>query len=134
MLIINLQWDQLQAGRLNPIFTTDNNIEYIENKWVIQLHTELKTMTGKLWCSHIPNRTLLRANDQFLMDAWDAAGLQSSTLQTLNYCRMYLRVARLSDIVTNDGCQIQAQYLYGTAINPHTTHEWPRQEKPGPHA
>ena len=47
-------------------------------------------------------------------------------------CRLYLRVARLSDIVTNDGKNIQATYLNGTKINQFVSHDWPRQEKPSP--
>ena len=88
VITINLQWAQLQAGRLNPIFTSDDNIDYIENAWVIHLHNKLKTMTGRLWCSHIPTGIFLRANDSFLMDAWDTEGFHTHTLQTLNYCRL----------------------------------------------
>ena len=32
VIIINLQWAQVQAGRVNPIFTSDDRIDYIENK------------------------------------------------------------------------------------------------------
>ena len=35
VMIINLQWIQVQAGRANPILTSDDRIDYIENKWVI---------------------------------------------------------------------------------------------------
>ena len=65
------------------------------------------------------------------MDAWDAEGLPTSTLQILNYCRIYLKVHRLSEIVTNDGFHIQEHYLSERHINRIITHDWPRQEKPG---
>ena len=51
-------------------------------------------------------------------------------LKRLNYCRMYLRVSRLSDITTNDGYTIQPGYYNGTQINPYTTQHWPRQQRP----
>ena len=34
VMLINLQWAQVQAGRVNPIFTSDDRIDYIENSWV----------------------------------------------------------------------------------------------------
>ena len=43
---------------------------------------------------------------------------------------MYLKVHRLSEIVTNDGLHFQEQYLRGRNPNPYITHEWPRQERP----
>ena len=87
-------------------------------------------MTGKLLIPTIPSGTYLRANDVYLMDAWDAEGLSLAILQKLNYCRMYLKVNRLSDIVTNDGQHIQVGYLNGRKVNQASTHEWPRQQKP----
>lgn len=88
-------------------------------------------MAGKLWCSDIPSGKFLRANDKYIMDEWDDEGLPTHTLQILNNCRIYLKVTRLSDIVTNDGYHIQTQYINGSHINHILTHDWPRQEKPG---
>ena len=130
VIIINLQWAQVQAGRMNPIFTSDDRIDYIENNWVIHLHHELRSMTGKLLCTDIPSGILLRANDRYLMDAWDEEGLPTQTLTILNYCRLYLKVTRLSDIVTNDGNRFQDHFVSGSNINRKVTHDWPRQEKP----
>ena len=82
-------------------------------------------------CSDLTSGNFLRANDRYLMDAWDAEGLPTSTLQILNYCRIYLKVHRLSEIVTNDWFHIQEHYLSGRNINRIIIHDWPRQEKPG---
>ena len=46
VLLINLRWAQLQAGRQAPLFTSKYNIEYIENVWVIQLHNAIHGMGG----------------------------------------------------------------------------------------
>ena len=43
---------------------------------------------------------------------------------------MFLRVQRLSDIVTNDGLKIQDCYLEGTTINKYSNDSWPRQNRP----
>ena len=64
------------------------------------------------------------------MDAWYESGLTNRILQILNYCRIYLKVARLSGIVTNDGNHIQDKYLHGSEINRIIAHDWPGQEKP----
>ena len=120
----------LQAGRRHAIFTSDDRIDYIENPWVIQLHNELKRMIGKLLLRDITGDQIQRVNDQFLMDIWDQQNLPIATLYKLNLCRLYLRVSRLSDIVSNDGKHIQYGFLTGTRINPYTNLEWPRQSKP----
>lgn len=64
-------------------------------------------MTGKILLTNNPSGTYLRANDKYLIDAWDEEGLTLATLQILNYGRIYLKVTRLSNIVTNDGNYIQ---------------------------
>ena len=60
-------------------------------------------MTGKLLLTELPSGTYLRVNEKYFMDAWDEEDLPIATLQILNYCRIYLKVTRLSDIVINDG-------------------------------
>ena len=101
--LINIRWAMLQAGRRNPIFTSDDRIDYIENKWIIHLHNTLRLMTGKILIHNITSNPLLRENDQYLMDMWDNINLSTATLYQLNLCRLYVRVATLSDIVSNDG-------------------------------
>ena len=120
----------LHAGRRNALFTSDDRIDYIENQWVIHLHNELKRMTGKLLIRGITGEPLYRVNDQFLMDIWDQQNLSIASLYQLNLCRLYLRVSKLSDIVSNDGKHIQYGFLAGTRINTYTNLEWPRQSKP----
>ena len=116
----------VQAGRRAPIFTSDNRIDYIENSWVIQLHNSLKSMTGKLIIQGITSGRLNKINDRYLMDIWDENNVSLVTLRKLNMCRLYLRVERLYDIVTNNGKYIQDDYLYETKINKYVTHDWPR--------
>ena len=87
-------------------------------------------MTGKLLITGLHSVICLRVNDKFLMDTWDEESLPIQTLQILNYCRMYLKVTRISDIATNDGNYIQTAFIQGTQINTIPHHDWPRQQKP----
>ena len=64
------------------------------------------------------------------MDGFAKMKLPTQTMRRLNYCRMYLRVERLSDIATNDGKKIQGRYMSGVMRNPYTNKTWPHQIKP----
>ena len=79
---------------------------YIENSWVIQLHQALHEMGGKLLLHQFSSGILQRVNDQFIMDAIPINKIFLPTIRRINYCRLYLRVRRLSDIVTNDGLRV----------------------------
>ena len=60
---------------------------------------------------------LHRQGDVFLMEEFANAGFTMTDLKKLNRCRIYLRVVRLSDIVTNNGKYIKDAYLNGTKMN-----------------
>ena len=115
---------------LTSVFTTTNNISYIKNAWVVQLHEELANMSDKLLSTDIKSGVLQRKNDEFLMDMFIRQYTNTSTLRQLNYCRMYLQIEWLSDITTNDGKQLHLRYYYGLQQKPYTNHRWPYQEKP----
>ena len=52
------------------------------------------------------------------------------TIRRINYCGMYLRVERLSDIVTNYGLSIKPHYFNGTKRNLFSNKTWPHQNNP----
>ena len=87
-------------------------------------------MGGKLLIHQINSGILQRVNDKYIMDAISCQSFSLATIRRINYCRMYLRVERLSDIVTNDGLRIQSRYFHGTKRNPFTNKEWPHQNCP----
>ena len=121
-LLINFKWAIVQAGHRKPIFTTDDRIDYIENRWFIQLHDSLQLMTGKLLIQGIDSGTINRIHDQYLMDVWDQSNLSISSLYQLNLCRMYLRFTKLSYIVSND----EKLYSNSTYISHEATLMWNR--------
>ena len=130
VLLINLRWVMLQMGQRAPPFTTSNNIAYIESKWVIHLHEELVEMSGKLLITDLNGGVLQRNRDEFLMDIFTSTYKNVTMLAHLNYCRMYLKIARLSDIATNEGKYMQSHFYHGRKQNDLSNQQWPYQEKP----
>ena len=92
---------------------SNQNIDYVENIWVIQLHKALSDMGGKLLIQQLDSGILQRINDKYIMDAIVMRNFSLSSLRRINYCRIYLRVERISDIATNDGLRIQSRYFLG---------------------
>ena len=80
-------------------------------------------MTGKLLIREIAGEPIHRIHDQFLMNIWNKQNLPIASLYQLNLCHLYLRVSKLSDIVSNDGKHIQYAFLDGTRINTYTNLE-----------
>jgi hypothetical protein len=70
--------------------------------------------------------------DEFLMDALPLRGNCSpSQLETLNACRMHLRVSRLSEIASADGGSLRRDPLAGRDAGIHlSATKWPRQARP----
>ena len=73
--------------------------------------------------------SLLRANDQFLMDAFVRAGFRGADLLQLNICRMFLHAVTLSDIATVSGSEITLSDWEGHAPNKVSAYSWPRVQK-----
>ena len=74
-------------------------------------------------------------DDQFLMLAFAYHKLAPATLRQANICRLWLRVLRLSDIISGDGRRILDQYWYGTGPNSTTSmYDWPPVGEPSPSA
>ena len=71
-------------------------------------------------------------HDQFLIPTFVTSGhLTSAQLRQANTCRLWLRVWRLSDVVSGDGLSILPQYWDGIAPSALTTnYDWPRSERP----
>jgi hypothetical protein len=61
----------------------------------------------------LPQLSLARDGDTFLMDLFVFKGYRRQQLVWLNRCRLFLKVARLSDIVTGCGCYLTRQSLLG---------------------
>ena len=82
--------------------------------------------------SHVSPSTQC-VGDEFIMDAFRTRGACSvAELQHLNACRLFLQVARLSDITSEDGSRLTTVALSGTgeSANFGSLDRWPRQGRP----
>jgi hypothetical protein len=135
---IDLAWIQLEAGISHHILeNTQLELDYIQDGWIIGIRRFLKTVAAEV---HLPQETrprIYRQHDRYLMEIFREQGLSTPDLRRLNRCRLYLQVARVSDI-TN----IRGTHLYDHVITvdrqadaqlqyPFSKLTWPRQPRPG---
>ena len=90
---------------------------HLEGHYYVYLRQFLAEHKMQLECDCVGRPKLERENDIFLMDAVCARTkkeLSDAKVRTINYCRNYLEVKRLSDICTADGQFIVASVWDGT--------------------
>jgi len=136
MLRIEMDWCQRQAGIGTHLLTNvDMDIDYIEDCWIMGLRDYLRTYGFHLEFTTVNLPKLQCENDQFLMEAFlQSEEFTATELQHLNACRMFLKVVRLSDIVSGDGKKLLKCYLQGLDHQKHhcSAGKWPRQHRPLP--
>ena len=128
---IEHHWCQVQAGiDRNLLSDTEIPIDYIETCWIMGIRDFLRTYKLKidLTDDSIPH-TNQRVGDELIMDAIQTRGECSPTeLQKLNAGRLFLQVARVSDIASVDGKRIRPGMLTGSNDGNHRSAiKWPRQ-------
>jgi hypothetical protein len=129
---ILVRWAQMQAGTSKPILEDDQDIPYIENKWIVTLQQFMKQIQASIKEENPCTIPHTRKHDQHIMDAFlKSPAVSEKDYAALNYCRLYLKVTTLSDIVTSDGKRITANALtgYRNISDNIDTMEWPHQEK-----
>ena len=79
-----------------------------------------------------PQLPLHRAKDSLLMSVFIDAEVDQVDLMWLNWCRMYLEIVTVSDLVSADGSTIQlAPWLGRRFKHKRDLIQWPRSERPG---
>ena len=125
------QWAQIQSGIGEPVLTYSKPIPYLESQWLCHLREGLWQISGHIYIPELWMEPLQRHNDSFLMShLLHDQSLSYTQLHSLNCCRLYLKISRISDIASTGGKSIQQCYRDGTAQNPYTTLQWPIQLKP----
>ena len=131
LFLIVMRWAQLQAGFGDSILGHTLDIPHLESEWICDLRNGLWKINAQIWLNDAWELKRQRHHDVFLMEQFVGSKLTTRDLKLLNYCRLYLRVLRLSDITSTDGTRILPQYWKGLSRSTQSTLMWPVQPKPG---
>ena len=106
ILQTSLRTFQYASDLLQPLLEyPDQQAPHLKGHYYVYLRKFLTEHKMQLKCVCVTSPKLECENDIFLMDAaWakSKAELSDQTIRTINYCRNYLEVKRLSDICTAD--------------------------------
>ena len=106
-------------------------LPYLESKWLCHIREGLWQIFGTLYIPQLQIEPLQRENDAYIMEhLLQDLSLTPTTLHSLNSFRLYLKVLRLSDIVSTDGKPILPGFLNGAQQNDATPLTWPTQTSP----
>ena len=131
MLHISLDWCQIIAGVSYPILRHPNkHVPHKERCWIINLRQFLKQNNLAIDLTTTWIEPTQREGDFHLMEKLGPP--YSKLLSTrINYCRLWLRVSRLSDITHTDGKTLLKDALYGDQLHHRrSTLTWPRIPRP----
>jgi len=131
LLEISIEWTQLELGSSTHILNTTPIPSYVTSTWVTALCNVLSPFA--LTFRSTPQSPPPRQNDMYLMDLFRATNLSHTQLQSLNYCRLFLRVVFISDITDAAGQYIDLPYRgHPPTIAPRrlSTYRWPNLTKP----
>jgi hypothetical protein len=131
LLHIGLHWHQVIAGvSFSPFLHPGIPLPYLDNAWLDSTRQFLKHCSAQLEIPSIPLPVSKRRNDACIMDGFIGLGLSLPTLQQLNFCRLWLWVAHLSDICALAGDCIDRTAWLGLDPMPSSAADWPMQPRP----
>jgi hypothetical protein len=124
LMRIELQWCQVQSGTSKHLLgNPTDQIDYIETCWIMSIRDFLRTYGPRIEFTKTPIPVVQCNHDEFLMDALRVhGGCTATKLQRMNACRMWLQVARVSDISSADGWFIRKECLVGTKTTIYRSH------------
>ena len=92
-------------------------MNYIEPGWISHIRLFLDSIGASI-TNTIDKPTLHRLNDSYIMDQFNAHNLTAQSMQHLYRARLFLQVARVSDIATPDGTRISPEWFEIDGIYP----------------
>ena len=132
MLRIALRNRQLEAGTRRLLLEDPSQaIPYLAPGWIVNAREFLAKTDHILQIPTETEQPIQRRNDRFIMDEVLKNISCSAQLTRINACRLFLRVTRLSEIVTADGLRLDEAYLTAAALPRTNRLEWPQQGRPG---
>ena len=134
MLKIAVAWTQMHIGT-GTSFLEDVHTElpHMEVKWLASLQTYLKHINGYFELDDPGVLPLQRENDDYIMDRIIRSHrFHTKQIIQLNLCRLYLKVATISDITMPDGKTIDPSFEAGepSLFTPTSNLLWPYQVRP----
>jgi len=129
---LSLELAQLETGTCDIVYNSPHQLAllmpttWVRSQW---LFLSKHGITIKGWRHQHP---LQRKNDQPIMEAFQRAGVSTTTLKILNSCRLYLRVLTISDITDGYGESILDESLKGNVIHDieSSKYNWRKVNKP----
>jgi hypothetical protein len=128
---IALDWCQLIAGVSYPILDNPGRkIPHEEKGWITTLRRFLNAKHLSIHLTSSWTEPQQQEGDFHLMDTLSPRHTPLKATR-INYCRLWLRVSRLSDITHTDGKSLIKAALYGDPL-PHrrSSLQWPRVPRP----
>ena len=133
--LLLVEW-QIHSGSSYPLLQLPHlPCNNLEGSWLTTTRTFLSSIHGSITINNYYCPTSTHINDISLMDAFHRIpGIGQKRMIHLNLCRLYLQVHFLSELVTDDGQQLQPGFWTGTSSNrTHPPiHRYPRQQSPSP--
>jgi hypothetical protein len=133
LTIVDIEWLQLTSGISESIINTRQKINYIDNNWLLSVKEFLNTTNATIDIKDIWLLIKKRMNDLVLMDEILKLEMTKQDIWIFNNWRIFFQVFNLSDITTQQGTHIRAQYLSkssSTARLGRHDLKWPNQERP----
>jgi hypothetical protein len=110
---ILLETYQVSTGiTQNPLEAT-TSCSYVQSPWVQCIQSFLHQCNAQIRVPFITTKAPLRQHDKVIMEYACPSRFTPTELKQINYCRIYLQVLFLSEIVSDVGTHIVECALYG---------------------
>ena len=135
LLLISIHEWQLNSGMSYPLLEFPQRpCPHLEGQWLLSTRQFLSTIQGSITLTKSYTLSPLREHDCHIMDALvTTTKFSTKRMCRLNYCRLFLQVTLLSEIVNSTGTHLLSEFWDGTGARPAPPlARYPRQGCPSP--
>jgi hypothetical protein len=106
-ILILIETYQICAGITYPALE-NNNIyhNYVDSPWIQLTKTFLHAIKGQMYIPSIATIKIIRVNDFALMESPHTQRFTKSQQESINACRIYLRITTIAEITNENGSNI----------------------------
>ncbi|KAI2514379.1 hypothetical protein MHU86_272 [Fragilaria crotonensis] len=134
MLRILLEWCQYAAGiSISILEDVTTPLPHLDSKWIASLRHYLANIRASIHVDSGIVPHLEREHDSFIMDWVVHSGkFTAGEIRRINYCRLFLQVVTISDLVTVDGTYLDLSKVEGAPSLQSSRTRWIQihQDKP----